>query len=194
MRNILTHANPEWREQRSICARILDPKNQDKMKRRRAGVVHTNWDNLMLKWADTQRWWEKSKDWESFVKTAEDLHKRSLRRNEDNKMQALSLNGGDKTQNKEEEERKKNKMKERERQRNWDPAWSNQSEVRDQQSKIQDTQNTMDKTDIRPMRDHLDMFHNMYREWNQDADRLTHVAREKRSSMELLHCRSRSPD
>ena len=24
MRNILTHANPEWREQRSICARILD--------------------------------------------------------------------------------------------------------------------------------------------------------------------------
>ena len=40
MRNILTHANPEWREQRSICARILHPKNQDRMKRRRAGVVH----------------------------------------------------------------------------------------------------------------------------------------------------------
>ena len=36
MRNILTHANPEWREQRSICARILDPKNQDRMKRRRS--------------------------------------------------------------------------------------------------------------------------------------------------------------
>ena len=26
MRNIRTHANPEWREQRSICARILDSK------------------------------------------------------------------------------------------------------------------------------------------------------------------------
>ena len=26
--------------QRSICARVLDLQNQDKMKRRRAGVVH----------------------------------------------------------------------------------------------------------------------------------------------------------
>ena len=69
----------------------------------------------MLKWTGTQRWWETSKDCESFVKTAEGLRKRSLRRNEDNKMKALSLNGGDKTQNKEEEERKKNKMKDRER-------------------------------------------------------------------------------
>ena len=42
MRSILTHAIPEWMEQRSICARILDPKNQDRMKKRRAGVVHTN--------------------------------------------------------------------------------------------------------------------------------------------------------
>ena len=50
MRNILTHANLEWREQRSICASILDPLNQDRMKRRRAGVVHTNWDNLMMIW------------------------------------------------------------------------------------------------------------------------------------------------
>ena len=33
MRNILTHANHEWwREQRSTCARSLDPKNQDRMK------------------------------------------------------------------------------------------------------------------------------------------------------------------
>ena len=44
---------------------------------------------------------------------------------------------------------------------------------------IQKTQNTMDKTDIRPMGDHLDMFHHIYREWNQEADRLTNVAREK---------------
>ena len=45
MRNILRHANAEWREQKSTCAKILDPKNPDKMKRRRAGVAHTNWDN-----------------------------------------------------------------------------------------------------------------------------------------------------
>ena len=44
-------------------------------------------------------------------------------------MKGLSLNGGDKTQNKEEEERKKNKMKESERQRNWDPAWGNQMRI-----------------------------------------------------------------
>ena len=63
MRNILTHANLELREQRSICARILDPKTQDRMKRRRAGVVHTTWDNLMMKWNGTQTWWEFSNDW-----------------------------------------------------------------------------------------------------------------------------------
>ena len=56
MRSILTHANPEWREQRSICARIVDPQNQDRIKRRRAGVVHTNWDNLMMNWTGGQRW------------------------------------------------------------------------------------------------------------------------------------------
>ena len=37
----------------------------------------------------------------------------------------------------------------------------------------------LDRTDIRPMGDHLDMFQHVYREWNQEADRLTHVAREK---------------
>ena len=54
MRNIQTHANAEWREHRSTSARILDPKNQDKMKRRRVGVVHTNWDSLMVKWSGSQ--------------------------------------------------------------------------------------------------------------------------------------------
>ena len=44
---------------------------------------------------------------------------------------------------------------------------------------IQKTQNILDKVDIRPMADHLDMFQHVYREWNQEADRLTHVAREK---------------
>ena len=37
----------------------------------------------------------------------------------------------------------------------------------------------MDKTDIRLLGDHLDMFQDIYRDWNQKADHLTHVAREK---------------
>ena len=38
----------------------------------------------------------------------------------------------------------------------------------------------LDKTDLRPTADHMDMFQHVYREWNHEADRLTHVAREKR--------------
>ena len=78
MKNILRHADSEWREQRCTCAKILDPKNHDKMQRRRAGVVHTNWDNLWTKWSGSQRWWKVSKDWKSFIKTAEELCKRNL--------------------------------------------------------------------------------------------------------------------
>ena len=37
----------------------------------------------------------------------------------------------------------------------------------------------MDKTDMLPMGDHLDMFQHVYRDWNQEADHLAHVAREK---------------
>ena len=44
----------------------------------------------------------------------------------------------------------------------------------------------MDKTDIRLLGDHLDMFQDIYRDWNQKADHLTHVAREKVVHMELL--------
>ena len=36
MRNILTHAHPQWREQRSTCARILDLENQDRMKKEKS--------------------------------------------------------------------------------------------------------------------------------------------------------------
>ena len=32
MRNILVHASPEWREQRSICVMVLDRENEDRMK------------------------------------------------------------------------------------------------------------------------------------------------------------------
>ena len=37
----------------------------------------------------------------------------------------------------------------------------------------------MDKTDMRPMGDHLDMFQRIYGEWNQEDDHLAHVTRKK---------------
>ena len=47
---------------------------------------------------------------------------------------------------------------------------------------VQKTQNLLDKTDIRPMADHLDSFQHIYRDGNEKADRLTHEAREKGAS------------
>ena len=44
----------------------------------------------MVKWSGSQRWWEVSKDWKSFVQTAEDLRKRTLGRNEHNKKKGHS--------------------------------------------------------------------------------------------------------
>ena len=91
-------------------------------------------------------------------------------------------------------------MKERDKQRNGDPAWGNQKRVQILEDSnlvvncmngrwkinsqkfmknIQRTQNMLDKTDLRPMADHMDMFQHVYREWNREADRLTHEAREK---------------
>ena len=69
-RQILRHANLLWRDQRWTNARLLDPRNQNKMKRMRAGVPHTNWDSLMKKRSGDQRWWESYKGWESFAKAA----------------------------------------------------------------------------------------------------------------------------
>ena len=129
MRNILKHANSEWREQRSTCAKILGPKNHDKRKRRRAGVVHTNWDNLWIKWSGCQRWWEVSKHWKSFVRTAEELCRRSLNRDVDKKKGSPFLKEMVNAQGKAEEERKNWKMKEREKQRIWDPACGNQKRI-----------------------------------------------------------------
>ena len=105
-----------------------------------------------------------------------------------------------KVQSKDEEEGKKNNVKERENQRIWDPAWGNQKRIQtlgdsnlivnwmngklkinNQKFRImvQKTHNMLDKTDIRPVGDHLDMFQHNCRDWNQEADHLTHVAREK---------------
>ena len=47
---------------------------------------------------------------------------------------------------------------------------------------MQKTQNLLDKTDIRPMADHLDLFQPICRDWNEKADRLTLEAREKGAS------------
>ena len=47
---------------------------------------------------------------------------------------------------------------------------------------VQKTQNMMDKTDMRPLGDHLDMFQHIHRDWNQEAEGLTQVAREKEAT------------
>ena len=39
-------------------------------------------------------------------------------------------------------------------------------------------QNLLDKTDMRPIADHLDLFQQIYRDWIEKADRLTHETRE----------------
>ena len=40
-------------------------------------------------------------------------------------------------------------------------------------------QNLSNKTDIRPVADHLDFFQHKNRDWNEKADRLVQEAREK---------------
>ena len=103
-------------------------------------------------------------------------------------------------QNKAEEVRKNNNMKQRLKLRIWDPAWGNQMRIhllgdsnlivnwmnskwkinnQKFRAMVQKTRNIMDKTDMRPMGDHLDMFQHISRDWNQEADRVSHVAREK---------------
>ena len=164
MENILKHANPEWREQRSTCAKILDPQNHDKMKRRRAGVVHTNWDNVWMKWSGCQRWWEVTKDRKNLLKTAQEFCRRTLIRDVDKKKESPLL---------------------KEKQPIWEPSWENQKriqilgdpnlivnwingkwEINNQKFRktVQRTQNMLDKTGLRPVGDHLDMFQHVYRE------------------------------
>ena len=172
MRNFLTHANPEWRGQRSTSARIQDPKNQDKMKRRRARVVHANWDSLMVKWSTTQRWWETSKGWESLVKTAEEVCEKEL----EERVGQGGKGSYQGFQNEGEMETRLEKMKEkREAKELWSCVddqnryqilvdsnlivnWMNGKwKINNQRFRkmIQRTQNMLDKTDSRPMVGHL---------------------------------------
>ena len=92
-------------------------------------------------------------------------------------------------------------MKERDKLRNWDLDWWSQMRVQDMgdsnlvvswlngrwrinnqkiRADAQKTQNLLDKTDVRPMADHLDLFQHIYKDWK--ADRLTHEVREKGAS------------
>ena len=59
--------------------------------------------------------------------------------------------------------------------------------VEEKQTKVQsrcseDAESVGQKTDIRLMADHLDLFQLIYRDWNEKADCLTHEAREKGAS------------
>ena len=127
--------------------------------------------------------------------TAADLSRRDFVKEEDEKKGRSSGEGRRNAQNKANEERRKKAMKERGAQGILDPRWRNPNKdsnlvvnwmtgkckINNQRYRkmIQKTKNMLDKTDLRPKADHLDIFHHVYREWNQDADRLTHVAREK---------------
>ena len=92
-------------------------------------MVHTNWDNLLMKWSGSKRWWDVSDDWTGFVKTAEELCKITLERRGQKEERFFLDWKREEVQNKDEEERKKNKMKEKEKQRIWDPAWGNQMRI-----------------------------------------------------------------
>ena len=106
-------------------------------------------------------------------------------------------------------------MKERVTQRVCDPAWGNQLRVQilgdsnlvvnwmngrwkinnwKFRKVIQKTQNMLDKMDLRPMADHLDVFQHVYKEWNEETDRLTHVAREKGATRNSYAKEKRSKD
>ena len=150
----------------------------------------------MTKRSGCQRWWESCKGWENFVKAAEEFCKRALKREENNGMQEWNRNDGQEGKGEQEKERKKNIMKERNKLRNWDPSWRNQirvqimgdsnlvvnwmhgrSKINNQKfrAEVQETQNVLDKTDIRPMAGHLDLFQHIYRDWNGETERVDFV-------------------
>ena len=57
------------------------------------------------------------------------------------------------------------------------------STIKKFRAEVQKTQNLMDRTDIRPMGDHLDMIQHIYRDWNHEADHFTYVAKEKKGPL-----------
>ena len=146
-----------------------------------------------IKWSGSQRWWEASRDWKKVSRKL--LRRRVLITEVDEKKGRRPEEGMENDQNKAEEERRMKAMKERERQRIWDPAWGNRMRIQilgnsylmvnwmngrwkinyqEFRMEIHKTRNILHKMDLRLMADHLDVFQR-----NQEADRLTFVAREK---------------
>ena len=93
------------------------------MKRRRAGVVHANWDNFITRWSGCQRWWDLCEGWKSFVRVAQELCKRALTRKENKVTENWTKIYKQDEKSEQEEGRKKKIMKERNELRIWDPGW-----------------------------------------------------------------------
>ena len=127
MRDILRHANPLWRDQWSTNARLLDRRNRNKMKRRRAGVVHTNRDSSTTSRSGCQRWWWSCNEWKNSVKTAEGALQKSCKKTRRRRHRVgTEMMNRRRKKCEHEKERKKNIMKERKKLRNWDPSWTNE--------------------------------------------------------------------
>ena len=101
------------------------------------------------------------------MSTAEEICRRALKMDED-KVTTSSWKKDE--ENQEEDERKRSIMKKRDKLRKWDPG----SGLRSKRHK-----NLLDKRNVRPMSDHLDLFQHICRYWNGKADRLTHEARKR---------------
>ena len=109
-----------------------------------------------------------------------------------------------------EDERKKGMVKERDQLRKWELGWGNKTRIQilgdsnlvdnwmnggrkinnqKFRAEVQRTQNFFDIRDLRPMSDHMDLCQHIYREWNENADCLTHKAREEGCSWNFFTVR-----
>ena len=135
------------------------------------------------------------------MSAAEELCTRAFLERDENKVaQRWNSKEEQDGKSKKENERKKSIMKERGTLRNRDQGerierefrlwrtsvwWPNGTwKINNQKIRegVRKTQNMLDKTDIRLMADHLDLFQHIDRDWNEKADRRTHEAREKGAS------------
>ena len=107
---------------------------------------------------ECQRWWEVSKVWVSFMKTAKELCRRTLIKDVDKKKRSPMMEEMTSAQSKAEETRREeNEGKgQAEKWRSRLGKWKiNKQKFR---KMVQRTQNMLDKTDLRPIADHMDMF------------------------------------
>ena len=73
------------------------------------------------------------------------------------------------------EEAGKDVLRERDKLRRWDHSWGSQTWLIANWPRK--TNNSLEQIDIRLMCDHLALFQHVYRDWNGEADCLTHKAR-----------------